>query len=167
MWPDWAIYFTLGNFLKPVAAIFSAKSPIFLGSFGKGVFNLSFFYWYHLLGNFYRHLATFYWSHWFWVIQFVPFHSLTICEEAFEQRRKEKILNTNLMEGNDLFPFSMMCAYCWSFWMCFREPWSSGYVRRLMLWRLWVWIPVPYTGWTLFIFVCCIKYFVWPFFVDF
>ena len=26
--------------------------------------NLSFFCWNHLLGNFYRHLATFYWSHW-------------------------------------------------------------------------------------------------------
>ena len=31
-----------------------------------------------------------------------------------------------------------------------REPWSSGYGRRLSFWRMWVWIPVPYTGWTFF-----------------
>ena len=28
-----------------------------------------------------------------------------------------------------------------------REPWSSGYGRRLMFERLWVRIPAPYTGW--------------------
>ena len=28
------------------------------------------------------------------------------------------------------------------------EPWSSGYGRQLMFERSWVWIPVPYTGWT-------------------
>ena len=28
-----------------------------------------------------------------------------------------------------------------------REPWSSGYGRWLMIERLWVWIPAPYTGW--------------------
>ena len=27
------------------------------------------------------------------------------------------------------------------------KPWSSGYGRRLMFWRTWVWIPAPYTGW--------------------
>ena len=31
-----------------------------------------------------------------------------------------------------------------------REPWSSGYGRRLMFRRLWVRIPVPYTRWTFF-----------------
>ena len=35
------------------------------------------------------------------------------------------------------------------------EPWSSGYGRRLMSWRLWVWIPAPYTGWTFFTDFCC------------
>ena len=29
-----------------------------------------------------------------------------------------------------------------------REPWSSGYGRRLMFQRSWVRIPAPYTGWT-------------------
>ena len=28
-----------------------------------------------------------------------------------------------------------------------QEPWSSGYGKRLMFWRLWVQIPAPYTGW--------------------
>ena len=31
-----------------------------------------------------------------------------------------------------------------------REPWSSGYGRRLMFQRSWVWIPAPYTGWIFF-----------------
>ena len=31
-----------------------------------------------------------------------------------------------------------------------REPWSSGYGRRLTFQRLWVWILSPYTGWTFF-----------------
>ena len=31
-----------------------------------------------------------------------------------------------------------------------REPWSSGYGRRLTFQRLWVRIPALYTGWTLF-----------------
>ena len=36
MWLDWVIYFTLGNFLKPVATNILPKSPTFLGNFGKG-----------------------------------------------------------------------------------------------------------------------------------
>ena len=35
-WPDWAIYWTLGNFLKPLATINWSKSPTFLGNFCKG-----------------------------------------------------------------------------------------------------------------------------------
>ena len=36
-----------------------------------------------------------------------------------------------------------------------KEPWSSGYGRRLAFERLWVRIPVPDTGWTLFTLYCC------------
>ena len=40
-----------------------------------------------------------------------------------------------------------------------QEPWISGYGRILMFWRLWVWIPEVYTGWTL---ICCKNVmFVW------
>ena len=65
VWPDLASYWNLGNFSKPVAIISFAKSLTSLGNFCKAVkiFNFlvkSFF------GNFYRHLATFYWSHWRW-----------------------------------------------------------------------------------------------------
>ena len=35
-----------------------------------------------------------------------------------------------------------------------REPWSSGNGKRLTFWRLWVWIPAPYTGWTFFTYIC-------------
>ena len=34
-----------------------------------------------------------------------------------------------------------------------REPWSSGYERRLMFQRSWVQIPELYTGWTFFRFI--------------
>ena len=35
VWPDWAIYWTLGNFLKPLATINLPKSPTFLDKFCK------------------------------------------------------------------------------------------------------------------------------------
>ena len=34
--PDWAIYCTMGNILKPVVTIILPKSPTFLGNFCKG-----------------------------------------------------------------------------------------------------------------------------------
>ena len=59
MSPDSAIYFTLGNFLKPVATIILPKSPIFLGNFGEGgkIFHYSteIIYW-----------AAFYWAAFYW-----------------------------------------------------------------------------------------------------
>ena len=33
VWPDWAIYWTLGHFSKPFATIYLPKSPTFLGYF--------------------------------------------------------------------------------------------------------------------------------------
>ena len=46
IWPDWAIYWTLGNFLKLLATINFPKSPTFLGNFLRCQ-NLSFFQWNH------------------------------------------------------------------------------------------------------------------------
>ena len=37
MLPDWAIYWTLGKFLKPLATMNLPTSPTFLGIFCKGV----------------------------------------------------------------------------------------------------------------------------------
>ena len=37
VWPDLAIFCTLGDFLKPLATIILLKSPIVLGNFCKGV----------------------------------------------------------------------------------------------------------------------------------
>ena len=37
VWPVWAIYFTWGNFLKPLAITNMSKSPTFKGNFCKGV----------------------------------------------------------------------------------------------------------------------------------
>ena len=43
VWPDWAIYWILGNFSKPWATIILPKYPTFLGNFCKAVkiFNFS------------------------------------------------------------------------------------------------------------------------------
>ena len=62
VWPDWAMYWTLGNFSKPLAAINLPKSPTFLCNFCKGVKTLNFSSEI-IFGHLYRHLATFYWSH--------------------------------------------------------------------------------------------------------
>ena len=70
VWPDWTIYWTLSHFLKPIAKINLPKSPAFLGNFCKGVKNLPFL-GKSFLGNFYRNLATFYWSHWQMLTQIV------------------------------------------------------------------------------------------------
>ena len=71
VWPDWAIYWTLGNFLKPLATINLPKSPIFLGIFFVKMSKSISFVVKSIWGNFYRHLAIFFWSHWrqtlFWV----------------------------------------------------------------------------------------------------
>ena len=37
VWTDWAIFCTLGKFLKPLATTNLPKSPTFLGNFCKGV----------------------------------------------------------------------------------------------------------------------------------
>ena len=42
VWPDLAIYWTLRNFLKPLATIDLPKSPTLLGKLRKGIKNLSF-----------------------------------------------------------------------------------------------------------------------------
>ena len=43
VWPDWAIYYILGNFSKPLETIILPKTPTFLGNFCKGIkiFNFS------------------------------------------------------------------------------------------------------------------------------
>ena len=62
VWPDWAVYWTLGNFLKPLAAITLSISPTLLGNFCKGV-KIDHLSTEIILGNFYWHLAIFFLSH--------------------------------------------------------------------------------------------------------
>ena len=62
VWPDWVNYCTLGNFSKSMATIILPKLPTLLGNFLK--MTKSFMFPVEsFLGNFYRHLVTFYWSH--------------------------------------------------------------------------------------------------------
>ena len=58
VWPDWAISWSLGNFLKPLTTISLAKSLTFLGNFLKGI-KIYHFSSGIILGTFYRHLAIF------------------------------------------------------------------------------------------------------------
>ena len=62
VWPDWAIYYTLGNFLKPLETINLPKPPTFLGNFCKGVKSIIFLVK-SFLGNIYRNVAIFFRSH--------------------------------------------------------------------------------------------------------
>ena len=65
VWPYWAIFCTLGNFIKACGNNNLAQIAHILRQFFKGVkifhFSCEIFF-----GNFYRHLATFYWSH-YWL----------------------------------------------------------------------------------------------------
>ena len=63
--PDLAIYWTLGNFLKPLVTINLPQSPQFLGNICKGV-KIYQFSCGIISGHLYRHLAIFIWSHWLW-----------------------------------------------------------------------------------------------------
>ena len=76
VWPDWAIYCTLGNFSKPAGTIILTKLPKLFGNFCKGVkiFHVSSDI---ILGNFYWHYATFYWSLCLLPIMTPPVLSLT------------------------------------------------------------------------------------------
>ena len=50
VWQDWATYWTLGNFSKPLATINLPKSPTFLGNFCKDV-KIFYFYSEIILGQ--------------------------------------------------------------------------------------------------------------------
>ena len=45
MWPDWVIYFALGNFSKPAGTIILPKLPTLFGNFCKGVKIFHFHFW--------------------------------------------------------------------------------------------------------------------------
>ena len=63
VWPDWAIFLTLGNFLWwPLTTINLPESSTFLGNFCEGV-KIIHFSCEIIFGQLYRHLAIFIWSH--------------------------------------------------------------------------------------------------------
>ena len=68
VWPDWAIYCTLGNFSKPVVIIILPNQGVKIFHFSNGF----------IFGNFYRHLTTFYWSHGWQLTYWNRFRVLTI-----------------------------------------------------------------------------------------
>ena len=64
VWQDWAIYWTLGKFLKPLATTNLPK----LGNFCQGV-KIYHFPSEIIFGHFYRLLAIFFWSRCLWQTQ--------------------------------------------------------------------------------------------------
>ena len=54
------------------------------------------------------------------------------------------------MNGDSDGPVVLLSKVNQTTWVLGREPWSSGYGRRLTFRRSWVRIPAPYTGWTFF-----------------
>ena len=107
MWPDCAIYWTLGNFSKPAATISFSKSPTFLGNFVKESKSLIF-----LVKSFYRNLATFYWSHW---SHKLPFFRRTIWSSWLS------FINPGTIFANSiicLIKFVSFCAAAIQSWSC-------------------------------------------------
>ena len=62
VWPDWAIYWTLGNFLKPLATINLPKSLKFPGNFCIGVKSYH-FYSEIIFGQLLQTFGNFFWLH--------------------------------------------------------------------------------------------------------
>ena len=62
LWPDWTIYWTLGNFLIPWATINLPKSPTFEGNFCKGV-KIYHFSCEIIFGQLLKIFGDFFWSH--------------------------------------------------------------------------------------------------------
>ena len=63
VWPDWAIYWTMGKFLKPLATINLPKSPTILCNFCKGV-KIYHFSNELIFGELLETFGDFFWPHW-------------------------------------------------------------------------------------------------------
>ena len=72
VWPDWAIYWTLGNFSKPLATVNLPKSPTFLGNFWKGV-KIFYFSSEIILGNFFIIFGDFFCFSSFFTLKFLTY----------------------------------------------------------------------------------------------
>ena len=70
VWPDWAIYWTLGKFLKPAATIILPKSTTFSGYFCKGV-KIYHFSNEIIFGQLLLTFGNVFWSHWAWPVSWV------------------------------------------------------------------------------------------------
>ena len=94
MWPGWAIFFTLGSFLKPVATINLPKFLTFLGNFCKGV-KIYHFSGEILFGQLLKTFGDFFWSHWSYV-------SMKVIKVHFAELDGEKTFSRS---KNALFPY--------------------------------------------------------------
>ena len=79
-----------GNNSKPVATIILPKLPTLLGNFCKGA-KIIHFLIKSYLGNFYRHLAIFIWSHCYrqsdWLVRPRPYQAEGKSDRSYYQRR--------------------------------------------------------------------------------
>ena len=98
VWPDWAIYWTLGIFLKPCTTINLPKSPKILGNFCKGVkiFNFSRNI---IFGELLRTFVDFFWSHWY-----LPFYMFDFLIGLVILRAREMMSQNTSMNVTKLMP---------------------------------------------------------------
>ena len=62
----------------------------------------------------------------------------------------ERINHFKLVDNHLVNPPSQSVKLHLNWVWFYEQQWSSGYGRRLKFYRLWVWIPGPYTRWTFF-----------------
>ena len=100
------------SFLKPLATINLPKSPTFLGNFLK-VSKSIFFLVKPFLGNFYRHLAIFFWSHWSSLSPFTfSFFFVLIFSTFVKQNQQKKF---SLLCSNRPLVWKILWTECDSF----------------------------------------------------
>ena len=108
-WPDSAIYWTLDNFLKPLATINLPRSPTFLGNFCKGV-KIYHFSSEIILGNFYRHFVIF--------SGHTERDQHSYCTFKFDPSRFSRIVQTKIEKLLKRFFFSLESCVKWGSVAC-------------------------------------------------
>ena len=81
-----------------------------------------------------------------WFTFFVRYRECGCVGERERERERESIFETGQTISKNEGDKKLFLG---------REPWSSGYGRRLMFRRSGVQIPAPYTGWTFFTYILC------------
>ena len=113
-----------GQFLKPLATINLPKSPTFLGNFVKVSKSLIFVVK-SFLGNFNRHFAIFYWSHWMHHLgdETENGWKLVVCSTHCRWQIGKLISHQNLLNGQFFIRFQRLSPIAYSLKGFSNQPW--------------------------------------------